>query len=96
MGKQLAKAVSFLVATGSSYLLNRIWTFRSRERNVTTQATRFGMVATIALILNNGFFYFFNSPSLVGLDNLWAFLAAALSVGLWNFLANKLWTFKGH
>ncbi len=94
LGKQLGKAGSFIVAVATSYTLNRAWTFRSQDRDITTQATKFVLVASVGLVLNNGFFYVFNAQAFLGWSNLESLVGAALSVGLWNFVANKLWTFR--
>lgn len=90
--KQIMKALSFVVSASASFMFNRYWTFRSQEKNVTAQAIKFFLVATLGLGLNNLFFFLitgiFGWPDLAGL-----MIATAL-VLLWNFTANKLWVFR--
>lgn len=93
-GKQLAKAGSFVVSATSSYIFNRTWTFRSEERNVVAQALKFLLVASIGLAINNGMFYLATSPDLLGWPDLLGLTLATASAILWNFFANKFWTFK--
>lgn len=90
--KQLIKALSFIVSASANFTLNRRWTFRSQEKNITAQAIKFFLVATVGLGLNNLFFFLITAilkwPDLAGL-----MIATAL-VLLWNFTANKLWVFR--
>lgn len=93
-GKQMAKAGSFVVSSAVNYFLNRTWTFRSTEKKMLSQALRFYLVASLGLILNNVIFYVITSPKLLGLhDFLGLFIATAI-VALWNYYANRRWTFK--
>lgn len=94
LGKQLAKAGSFVVSASSSYLLNRTWTFRSAERNVAAQAAKFLLVASVGLALNNLVFYLVTAPNRLGWPDLAGLTLATASAIFWNFFANKFWTFR--
>ena len=94
VGKQVAKASSFLVAVASSYLMNRRWTFRSSERRIVAQAGKFLLVSLVGLGFNNLAFYVFNAESLLHLNTLLSLILATATVSSWNFLANKYWTFR--
>lgn len=96
LGKQLAKAGSFVVSASSSYLLNRHWTFRSLDPDVARQAGRFVVVAFTGLALNNLIFFLLTAPQYANLPDLVALALATGTVMGWNFLANKHWTFKHH
>jgi len=92
LAKLVAKSCSFIVAAASSYYFNRRWTFRSNNPNVTGEFVRFLLVAATGLAWNTLIFYIvsvrFHLADIVGL-----FIATAL-VTLWNFFANKRWTFR--
>jgi dolichol-phosphate mannosyltransferase len=93
-GKQLAKAGSFLVAVISSYILNRAWTFRSQDKRIARQATRFFLVAAVGLLLNNSIFYFLTAPNYFHLSDLISLALTTAGIMFWNFFANKYWTFR--
>ncbi len=92
LGKQLAKAGSFVVAVASSYLMNRHYTFRVRGPADTRQAAKFFLVSAVGLGLNN--LAFFIATAQFGLPDLWALVVTTGLVGIWNFSANKWWTFR--
>lgn len=94
LGKQLAKAGSFVLSATSSYIFNRTWTFRSTERNVAVQVGKFLLVALVGLSMNNAVFYAVTAPRLLAWPDLVGLVLATLSAMLWNFFANKFWTFR--
>lgn len=94
LGKQLAKAGSFLVSGTSSYILNRRWTFRSTDKKVAKQAFKFFIIASIGLLLNNLIFYFVTSPKYLNWPDIPGLVIATGLVTLWNFFMNKYLTFK--
>lgn len=93
-GKQLAKAGSFVVSAYANYRLNRAWTFRSTDRRVAAEAVRFLIVALIGLVCNNAIFFILTNPAGLHLPDLAGLFFATATVSMWNFLANKYWTFK--
>lgn len=50
----LFKTVSFTVAVGNSYLLNKLWTFRSHTRTSAAELVPFLVVSLVGLIINVG------------------------------------------
>lgn len=94
LGKQIAKGLSFLVSSTSSYYFNRRWTFRSQEKKIVRQATMYYAVATVGLILNNLIFYITTSEKLFGYADIVGLFIATGIVAFWNFIINKYWTFK--
>lgn len=85
-----AAGVSFVVAAGSNYVWNRVWTFRAVGARVLTQGTRAFFVAGIALGANQLFL-----AVLVAADagHLVAQAVAIVLVTPFSFVANKLWAF---
>jgi dolichol-phosphate mannosyltransferase len=88
----LAAAVgSFLVAVTSNYTWNRLWTFRGQRGHVAYQGMRFLVVSVVALTAN---LVFLKTLVALGVGKI---LAQAISVVLvtpWNFVGNKLWSFR--
>lgn len=87
--------ISFILAVINNFLLNRHWTFKGlkmKEKSPPRQFTFFVMVSIIGLGINLGIMWI-----LIESFNLWynwAKVIAILIVTLWNFLANKFWTFR--
>jgi len=91
--KQISKAISFTISALSSYIMNRKWTFRSQSKRVHIEGLKFMIVATGGLIINSITFYLVTSQ--LGWRDIFALIAATAAATLWNFVLNKLWTFKG-
>jgi putative flippase GtrA len=85
-----AASVSFVVAAGSNYVWNRVWTFRAVGAGVLTQGTRAFVVAGLALGANQLFL-----AVLVAADagHLVGQAVAIVLVTPFSFVANKLWAF---
>ncbi len=107
LGDILANTISFTCAATSNYILNRIWTFRSHEKQVSVEYLKFIGVSIVGLLINNGVLLlcktlwpdlyeqvFFNlgSQPITGLY-LFKLLASAVTT-VWNFFGNMLFTFR--
>ena len=86
-----SSALGFVVGAFVNYLLNRRITFQSRKPHLEA-AFKFHLVALTGLALNTSIMalatHSFNVPY---------FLAQAVAIGMilmWNFFANRWWTFK--
>ena len=101
-----ANTISFTAAATSNYFLNRIWTFRSHERQVGVEYMKFLAVSIIGLGINNGVLLLsrllwpesYNGQlSLLGVtvDTFYLFKLLAIAITtLWNFFGNLLFTFR--
>jgi len=87
----LAAVCSFLVAVTNNYLWNRLWTFHNQRGHLVYQGVRFLVVSTIALAAN---LLFLSVLVALGLPKLPAQAIAIVLVTPWNFVANKLWSFR--
>jgi len=85
-----AAAVAFLVAAGSNYAWNRIWTFRSSEAPILGQGARALVVSALSLGANQLFLYAFVAA---GAGHLAAQAVAIVLATPFSFVANKLWAF---
>lgn len=105
----LAGSISFICAVFSNFTLNRYWTYPdSRTKAIHHQLAQFSLVSIIGLgirvvtlaILEPIIYRFVQTISLpfdlstkVIADNLTLALAIAI-VTLWNFFANRYWTYS--
>ena len=87
----MAATASFSVAVVSSFLLNTFWTFRAAEGAWQRRAPRFFAVALVGVSLNAGIIFLLVEG---GLHDMLAKIAATGIVLMWNFTAQKFWTFK--
>lgn len=106
----VASAISFIAAVVSNFLWNRFWTYPdSRLKTFANQLSQFIVVSVIGLLIrvilftpienlildfitrfiNSGFFL---TPQFLGHNITLAFLI--LIVMLWNFFANRYWTYN--
>lgn len=101
-----ANTVSFTAAATSNYFLNRVWTFRSHDRQVGVEYLKFLAVSVVGLGINNGVLWlssrlwpaaYQSSVALLGVDvdvfYLFKLLAIAVTT-LWNFFGNMIFTFR--
>ena len=86
-----AAICSFLVAVTNNYVWNRLWTFRGQRGHVVFQGLRFLVVSTIALGAN---LLFLGILVWLGMPKVSAQAIAIVLVTPWNFVANKLWSFR--
>ena len=86
-----AAMASFLVAVTNNYMWNRLWTFRHQRGHIAHQGLRFLAVSTIALAANLLFLAILVG---IGVPKIPAQAMAIALVTPWNFVANKLWSFR--
>lgn len=85
-------AIAFLAAVINNYILNRVWTFKSQDDNVSAQFFRFLVVSTGGFFLTQILMWL-----LVSIFGVWYLLAKAvtsMAILIWNFGLNKMWTFR--
>ena len=84
--------LSFILAAIFNYCFQRFITFKSADKNIGRQFIFFVIIAAIGLLINNTLLYL-----LVELAGVWYIFAKALAAAvvlIWNFIANKKFTFK--
>ncbi len=105
----LANAVGFITAVVQNFFFNRRWTYpESQSRDARRQLAQFFLVSTIGFFINMIVFYTalsFLEPfayTVVPNQHTAHFIAYnsayVIAVGVtlfWNFLANRLWTYRG-
>lgn len=92
-----SRSISFTLAATNNYIFNRIWTFRSLEKKIALQFSRYFLISVIGLILNLGIMRLLETWSLrfrsIFIQKNIPVLIAIVIVLIWNYTANKKWTF---
>lgn len=87
-----AVTLSFILAVLNNFILNKIWTFKNKSKNIRKLFIKFLLVSLVGLALTDGLMLL-----LTNILGLWYMLSKLLTSGVvltWNFFANKIWTFK--
>jgi len=87
----LSATISFILAAGYNFSLNRAWTFKSNGSR-RRQLPIFISVALIGILINNGIMYL--TVEHFGFHYLLAKVFSTAIVTVWNFFINKYITFK--
>lgn len=82
----------FLLAVCNNFILNKIWTFQNKSTNYRKLWIKFFLVSTTGLGITLMLMYVFYEK--MGIDYRIAKLMTSGIVLVWNFLANKFWTFR--
>ncbi len=105
-----ASIVSFAAAVLSNFLWNRFWTYPdSRSKAVSRQVFQFILISVVGLIIRTPLLTFLERVLVDGMAN-WlpesfpftarfaahniALAVAVLVVMMWNFFANRYWTYN--
>lgn len=93
----VANTIGFITAATTNYILNRIWTFRSHEKQVGVEYLKFILVSVVGLGINNGTLWL-TGRLLPSWNDDWRFyILWIVAVGvttLWNFFGNLIFTFR--
>lgn len=103
-----AQAISFATAVFNNFMWNRHWTYpESRSKKVHHQMLQFGLVNLGGLLIRTPIIYGLEHPlgdmvarlgvPAVTADGLGENLALAIAIGivmLWNYFANRYWTYN--
>lgn len=91
--KYIANSIGFTSAATTNYVLNRVWTFQSKDPNIALEYSEFIIISLVGLGLNN--FILWLIVSRTKMNFYIAKLFAIAVVTVWNFLANYFITFAG-
>lgn len=92
--KYVANGMGFSLAVFNNYILNRVWTFKSKETSIAKQFILFVAISLIGLVLSTTFLFLIHQKM-----QLPFYLSKALVVVIvfiWNYTANSIFTFKKH
>lgn len=88
----LAQVISYSCGMTNSYLLNKFWTFESRQAIRLEEVTKFVVVNLLSLAVSLGLLYFFRGRGGFGVVES-KILATGGSLCV-NFVGNKWWVFR--
>ena len=88
----LAQVVGYSCGMVNSYVVNRRWTFRTKERFFSGEALRFVLLNLAMLGLSVLLLAFFSQT--MGLGSFFGKVASTCVVMVVNFVANKWWVFR--
>lgn len=96
----IANTISYSVGVINNFTLNRLWTFsEARDKHWAIQFSQFVIINVVGILLNNLIVVGLETPmDLLFHTNKGFLLAKVVATGvvvLWNFIANRLWTFRG-
>ncbi len=89
--KYLANGLGFAIAASTNYILNRYWTFHSKNPNIGTEYTQFIVVSLFGMAINMGVLYYIHNNKKKNF--YFAKLVATGVTLIWNFTANAFFTF---
>jgi putative flippase GtrA len=92
INRYAANSTGFFAAVISNYMLNRIWTFHSHDKEVGILFAKFLAVSAVGLAMSNSLIYYLNEKRGVPF-----YLSKAIATGIvmiWNFGVNYLITFR--
>lgn len=90
--KYIANTVGFSVAVCSNYILNRFWTFNSRNIEIAHEFFLFMVISLIGLGINNFVLWLIHQQ--IGISFYYAKIAAIGVTVIWNFFGNYYITFQ--
>lgn len=90
--KYVANSIGFALAASTNYLLNRIWTFQSKNQHILDEYGRFLFVSILGLAINNLILWLLVNK--YGRNFYWSKLIAIGITTIWNFAANLIFTFQ--
>ena len=89
--KYLANAIGFTIAASTNYILNRVWTFNSKNPQISTEYGHFIAVSLLGLGINSLILWLLVSK--LKWNFYFSKLIAIGFVTIWNFFANVVYTF---
>ncbi|KPL74336.1 hypothetical protein ADN00_13610 [Ornatilinea apprima] len=106
----VSSVISFVAAVLNNFLWNRYWTYPdSRSKSVSTQIIQFAAINVIGLLIRTPLFAFLESATVPVFEKMLpsnfffsatflghnlSLATAILVVMMWNFFANRLWTYN--
>jgi len=92
LDKYVSNSIGFILAAGSNYIFNRIWTFGSNNPEIAIEFSSFIFVSIVGLIINNSILWLLHNR--VDLNFYLSKFGAIMVTTFWNFFANYFYTFN--
>lgn len=88
----LATIAAFIVANLNSYVMNKNWTFKNRDKEHLQQYSKFLLIGSIGLLINAILFSLFTHYCQI--YDIYSKVIVAIIILFWNYFTNKYWTFN--
>lgn len=88
----IANIFAYSLGVTNSFIFNKIWTFRDKEKKFHFQYLKFWAVSLVGLSSNELILYLLVKEA--HFQDVLAKIIATFIVLFWNFTANKFWTFR--
>jgi len=92
LGPLFASSIGFIISAALNYILNYTFTFRSKASH-SKALVRFIAVASVGLLLNGVLMQI--GTEFLSIHYIYSQIGAIACVIIWNFAANRMWTFNG-
>ena len=92
LDRYVSNSIGFILAAGSNYIFNRIWTFGSNNPEIAIEFSSFIFVSIVGLIINNSILWLLHNR--VDLNFYLSKFGAIMVTTFWNFFANYFYTFN--
>ena len=92
INKYLANGLGFSFAVVNNYGINKIWTFKDKEKAIAKQFLKFLLISIIGLFLNTLFLYIILQK--MNLSFYISKFLVVILVFIWNYTLNSVITFK--
>jgi len=92
LDRYVSNSIGFILAAGSNYIFNRIWTFGSNNPEIAIEFSSFIFVSIIGLIVNNSALWLLHNKTKINF--YLAKFGAIIVTTFWNFFANYFYTFN--
>jgi putative flippase GtrA len=108
LSSTLSQAISFSLGVINNFTWNRLWTYpETRSNSVWKQFAQFGLINVVGLAIRTLLFSIIEKPLIRLAGNLFPHFLTPTVIGhnatlacvilivmLWNYFANRYWTFK--
>ena len=89
----ISEIIAFFISVINNYILNKIWTFKENiEERLIRKYFKYTIICLISLIVNISILFIL--VEFFGIWYIFAEIVAIMGGFLFNFIGNKLWTFR--
>lgn len=92
LNRYVSNGLGFSIAVINNYILNRIWTFKNKQKNIIQQFGRFFLISLIGLGISTLFLFFIHTQ--LNINFYVSKAVVVIVVFIWNYSANTMITFK--
>ena len=92
INENIANIISIVLAVIFAYIVNRIFVFKSKEKNIIKEFLAFCSARIVTMIFEAVAFYIF--ASLIGINEMIVKVAVSIVVVILNYIFSRLFVFK--